>query len=509
MSRLRRFTVAVVTAATLALAATTAQAAPVPGELRVGVVADISTLDPQLMTNITDVSVSQNINEGLVRFKVGSFEIEPLLAKSWTVSEDGLTWTFSLVDNAQFHKGFGPLTADDVVFTFERLTGEELKAPNRRLIGSFQSIAAIDPHTVELKLSAPDPSLLVKLAQRATAIVSKKAVEEKGAGFATDPVGTGPYQFDNRVTGQSVLIVKNPDYWGTPATLDKVSYLPVPDATTLQLAFEAGDIDMIPVDDSLKLADYQANPDLTVDSVPGLWTRFIGFKDTAPPFDNAKVREAITYAIDREGMVNNLFQGLSTVADGIFAPAVLHRTPVVKYTYDPEKAKALLAEAGFPDGFSTDMMVPNTARFIDPATAAQADLAKVGITVNIVPVELNTFITTLSTEEGYPMYLLARGQDPTPDRVIGLWFLSSSIPTTNWARISDPEIDAWVQQGLVSMDETVRQDVFAKAQEKFFGYNGYYFIDHENSITVVHNWVKNFVNDARNSIRIDNVTIEP
>ena len=496
-------------AAMVVISASAAHGAPTPGELKVGVVADISTLDPQLMTNITDSSVSQNINEGLVRFKLGSFEIEPLLAKSWTVSEDGLTWTFKLVENAEFHKGHGSMTAEDVVFTFERLTGEELKAPNRRLISSFQSITAIDPHTVELKLSAPDPSLLVKLAQRATAIVSKKAVEEKGAAFALDPIGTGPYQFDSRVTGQSVLLVKNAGYWGTPGTLEKVTYLPVPDSTTLQLAFEAGDIDMIPIEDSLKLAEYETNADLTVQAVPGLWTRFIGFKNTVAPFDNPKVREAITYAIDRQNMVDNLFQGLSTIADGIFAPAVLHRVPVVSYSYDPEKAKALLAEAGYENGFSVDMMVPNTARFIDPATAVQADLAKVGIRINIVPVELNTFITTLSTEQGYPMYLLARGQDPTPDRVIGLWFLSTSIPTTNWARINDPEIDAWVKEGLATMDENVREDVFRKAQEKFFAYNGYYFIDHENSITVHHNWVKNFVNDARNSIRIDNVTIEP
>lgn len=508
MHRLRQTAAALAAIVTFATVGTAA-AAPTPGELKVGVVADISTLDPQLMTNITDASVSQNINEGLVRFKLGNFEIEPLLAKSWSVSQDGLTWTFELVDNATFHKGYGPLTADDVVFTFERLTGDALKAPNRRLIGSFASISATGPHAVEIKLSAPDPSLLVKLAQRATAIVSKKAVEEKGAGFALDPIGTGPYQFDSRVTGQSVLLVKNPDYWGTPATLDKVTYTPVPDSTTLQLAFEAGDLDMIPVEDSVKLAEYEANPELTVQAVPGLWTRFIGFKDTVAPFDNPKVREAITYAIDRENMVDNLFKGLSTLADGIFAPAVLHRTPVVKYSYDPEKAKALLAEAGLADGFSVDMMVPNTARFIDPATAVQADLAKVGIKINVVPVELNTFITTLSSEQGYPMYLLARGQDPTPDRVIGLWFLSSSIPTTNWARISDPEIDAWVKQGLSTMDEAVRADVFAKAQEKFFAYNGYYFIDHENSITVHHNWVKNFVNDARNSIRIDKVTIEP
>jgi peptide/nickel transport system substrate-binding protein len=361
---------------------------------------------------------------------------------------------------------------------------------------------------VVINLSAPDPSLLDKLASSYTAIVSEKAVTEKGTKFAQDPVGTGPYQFDHWTTGQETVLTGFDKYWGGKPHLDKVTYKPIPDVTTMNNAFQAGDLDMIQVTDPDLLGRYKKNDQYQISSTPGLITRFVGLKTDVAPFNDPRVRQALTYAINRPSMLKGLFNGISTPATGILSPAVDHASKnILNYKYDPDRAKQLLTQAGFPNGFDVTFSVPNIDRFTRPATVIQQDLAKVGIRVNIQVMESQSFLAALATTNGLQMYILSRGQDPTPDRILSTWFGSAGIPKNNWARVNDPEVDQWLGQATSTMDEKTRDDLFKKVQQKVADGNFYYYIDHEDFIFATSSKVKGFVADPFRSIRLDKTSM--
>ena len=503
----RRTLVAVTVTALLFLFA--AWAGATAGVLRLGMQYDHGTLDPQLITSVGDKQMAVNMYDGLVQYKLGGTDIEPDLATDWTVNDAGTEWTFNLRQNVQFQKGYGEVTADDVVFTFDRLLDPALKSPNANLMKAIASTEAAGPYQVLFHLSDPDPAFLDKLAQSFSFIVSRKAVEEKGETFGDDPIGTGQYQFDSWSPQQQTVLKPFADAWrGTPG-LQEVDYVPIPDATTMYNAFEAGDVDLIQVTDPDKLAKYQSNADIQVQAVPGLITRFVGFNTDVAPFDDPKVREAINYAINRDDMLQYVFKGVSTAADSILAPGVQHvARHVIDYTYDPEHAKQLLADAGYGNGLKVEFTVPNIDRFTVPATVIQENLQAVGITVDIKVMEVQAFLAALRSADGLQMFSLSRGQDATPDRVLYSWFHSSQIPENNWARVRDPEVDQWLDAAVSTMDESKRDELFRKVQEKIAAGNYYYYIDHENMIFALQSGVKGFVADPQRSLRLDGVTVE-
>lgn len=478
------------------------------GQLRLGMQYDLGTLDPQVLTSVGDKQLSENIFEGLVGYKPGGVEIAPALATDWESSDNGTSWTFTLREGVQFHEDFGEMTADDVVFTFERLVSEELASANAELMRSLDEVEANGDYEVEFTLSEPDPAFLDKLASWYTGIVSKKAVEDKGEEFDQDPVGTGPYQFESWRPQQETVLVPFDRYWGAKPKLERVAYVPIPDATTMYNAFEAGDVDIIQVTDPDKLAQYEQQGDIKISSKPGLITRFFGVKADEPPFDDPRVREAVAHAIDREKMIANLFGETSTPAGSILAPDVAHAADgVVQYEYDPERAKQLLAGAGYADGVDVTFTVPNIDRFTEPATVIQQDLKAVGINVEIKVMEAQSFLDALKTDEGLQMFILSRSQEPAPDRVMYTWHHSSQIPANNWARIDDPEIDKALERATTTTDDDVRTELFADVQRKVFEGHFYYYIDHENFVFAMRDRVQGFQSDPLRSIRLDGVSI--
>jgi peptide/nickel transport system substrate-binding protein len=478
------------------------------GDLRIGEQYDLGTLDPQVLNSVGDQQMTTNIFENLTRHKLGGTSLEPGLATGWKSNDAGTSWTFTLRKGVQFQKGYGELKASDVVFTLTRLVDPKLASPNASLVKSIASVQADGDDKVVINLSAPDPSLLDKLASSYTAIVSEKAVTEKGTKFAQDPVGTGPYQFDHWTTGQETVLTGFDKYWGGKPHLDKVTYKPIPDVTTMNNAFQAGDLDMIQVTDPDLLGRYKKNDQYQISSTPGLITRFVGLKTDVAPFNDPRVRQALTYAINRPSMLKGLFNGISTPATGILSPAVDHASKnILNYKYDPDRAKQLLTQAGFPNGFDVTFSVPNIDRFTRPATVIQQDLAKVGIRVNIQVMESQSFLAALATTNGLQMYILSRGQDPTPDRILSTWFGSAGIPKNNWARVNDPEVDQWLGQATSTMDEKTRDDLFKKVQQKVADGNFYYYIDHEDFIFATSSKVKGFVADPFRSIRLDKTSM--
>jgi len=478
------------------------------GELRMGMQYDFGTLDPQVLTTVGDKQMSANLFDGLVQYELGTTNIEPDLATDWTMSDDGLVWTFNLRQGVQFHKGYGEMTADDVVFTFERLLSPELSSPNAPNHASIASVEALSPYQVRFTLSEPDPAFLDKLANWFSLIVSKAAVEEKGDRFGDDPIGTGRYQFSHWSPQQETVFEAFEDHFLGVPNLERIVFVPIPDATTMYNAFEAGDVDLIQVTDPEKLARYGSDPSINVYAVPGLVTRFIGLNTEFEPFSDPRVREAVALAIDRDSIMEFIFQGISTAADSILAPGVQHvARGVVDYRYDPERARELLAEAGYPDGFDVTLTLPNVDRFTLPAAVVQENLAEVGIRVSLEVMETQSFVARLRSPEGLAMFSLSRSQDATPDRVLYSWHHSSAIPENNWARIRDPEVDAWLDEAISTLDENERQRLFGLVQERVAAGHYYYYYDHENMIFAVRDSVQGFVADPQRSLRLDDVSM--
>ncbi len=494
----------------LSVEAATGVAAPGGrGELRIGMQYDHGNLDPAVLGSVTDKQTSTNLFEGLVRYHLGTVHIEPALAEKWTVTSDGKAWTFSLRRGVKFHKGYGEMTARDVKFSLERILDPAVKSPYATLVKSLERVEVVDDHTVRIALRDPDPAFLDKLANTYTSVVSERAVRERGEKFAHDPIGTGRYQFERWAPQQETAYAAFDDYWAGRPKLSRVIYVSIPDSTTMYNAFEAGNIDLIQVTDPDKLRKYKQTPAMAISEVPGLITRFAGMSRKFKPFDDKRVRLAVLHAINREEIVRGVFGGISTPAKCILAPGVADAlTACTQYAYDPTRSRRLLSEAGFAGGVHTTFFVPNIDRFTKPAIVIQEQLRAVGIYPEIQVMEAQSFLAKLRSDAGMPMYILSRGQDATPDRVLYNWFHTKGIPADNWANISIPEVDRWLDEAVTTLDAGKRRDLFFKVQRRIVDEAYYVYLDHENMIFAMSGRIKGFVGDPQRSIRLDNVSAE-
>jgi ABC-type transport system substrate-binding protein len=338
--------------------------------------------------------------DGLLDYDAGTNLMPRIAAELPAVSEDGLVYTFKLREGVKFQNG-RELTADDVVYTITRVLDPDTGSPGAGFyVGikgaqdfvdgnadTVEGIKALDPSTVEFTLSAPDVTFLNKMALNFSFIVPKEAVEEAGENFGHAPVGTGPFTLKEWKSGESLTFERNPDYFyeGLPYLDSVVIQVGVaPDVALLRL--EKGEIHMMgdppPGADWTRITNDPAWAD-RIEKQPQVNTTYIAINTTMPPFDKLEVRQALNHAIDKQRIVQ-LLNGRATVANQILPPLMPGHDPnYTGYEYDPEKAKALLTQAGFPDGFETSIECIS----VDPqpklCESFQQDLAKVGITLTI------------------------------------------------------------------------------------------------------------------------------
>ncbi len=368
--------VALVLSAGLATAAQT--------DITIGQQLEPPHLDPtSAAAGAIDQVVYANIFEGLTRFSSDG-SIVPGLAKSWEISEDGLTYTFTLQDGVKFHDGT-TMDAEDVKFSLDRARGEESQNAQKALYEGIASVDVVDAGTVKLTLSAPNGSMLFNLAWGDAVIVAPESIEN----IKTNPIGTGPFTFTNWVQGDKIEISKNPDYWGTPAKLDSATFKFISDPTAAFAAVMAEDVDAFPGFPAPEnLPQFDADPRFTVLIGSTEGETILSTNNKMPPFDNVKVREALAHAIDRQAIIDGAMFGYGTPIGTHFAP---HNPAYVDLTgmsdYDPDKARALLAEAGFPDGFETTLKLPPPSYARRGGEIIAAQLADVGIRVEISNLE--------------------------------------------------------------------------------------------------------------------------
>lgn len=364
----------ILTAGALLVAANTAMAANT--SVTIGLQLEPPHLDPtSAAAGAIDQVVYSNVFEGLTRFGPDG-SVSPGLASEWTISDDGLTYTFKLREGVKFHDGTA-FDASDVVFSLDRARAEESVNAQKALFEAITSVTAVDDSNVEIKLSAATGSFLFNLAWGDAVIVAPESIEN----IKTSPVGTGAFTFAEWKKGDAITLSRNPDYWGTAAVLESATFKFISDPTAAFGAMMAEDIDVFysyPAPENL--ASFEADPRFRVLSGSTEGETILAMNNQLPPFDNPLVRKAVSHAIDRNAIIDGAMFGFGTPIGSHFAP---HHPDYVDLTgnsqYDPELAKKLLTEAGFGDGFTTTLKLPPPSYARRGGEIIAAQLRAVGI----------------------------------------------------------------------------------------------------------------------------------
>lgn len=497
---MRRVLAALAAACALAIAPAAFAQTP-PNVIVVGQIAEPQSLDPHAVTAVNDFRILVNVYDGLVRFADGSLEVEPSLAESWEIAEDGLTYTFKLREGVTFHDGT-PFDAEAVKFNFERMLDEEHPFhdtgpfPLAFFFSAVDEVTAVDDTTVEFKLNEPFAPFLSNLAYPTGLIVSPAAVEASGKDYGRNPVGTGAYKFEEWQGNQRVVVTRNEDYWdGAPAP-EAIVFRPITDANTRVAEMLSGGLDIMVEVPPDSVAQFRDAPDFQVheQAGPHVWFLILNMKEG--PFAEKAVRQAANYAINKESLVTDVLQGTAEVAAGPTPPAFAwaYNEEVQPYPYDPDKARELLAEAGYDGEEITFYVTEGGSGMLDPVamgTAIQADLAAVGMNVKIETYEWNTFLGQVNPGlEGKADMAEMAWMTNDPDTLPFLTLRTAAFPSEggfNSGYYSNVEVDELLNQARVSTEPEERATLYKQMQE----------IVHEDAPWVfVANWVQGAVTTA-------------
>ena len=358
------------------------------------------TLDPQFITDVTTFRGVGTMYEALTKQDENG-KIGPGLATSWTVSPDKRTWTFKLRPGVTFHDGT-PFNAQAVKFTYDRILNPATGSPRRSTLAMVESTAVVDDLTFRLTTKEPFAPLLAQLSAYNVYILSPTHVTKEGANFSKTASGTGPFKLQSWQPGEKLTVVRNDKYWGEKPRLDSVVFSVVPEDSARTLLLLSGQADVIselPYVMVKKLGSLDA---VRVVRKPGYRTIYIGMNLAVAPFNDIRVRQAVGYAINKPALVQGVLSGIGTLG-GSLESSVIEGTAkgLQPYPYDPAKAKKLLAEAGHPNGFTTDFLVTTGRYNMDRqvAEAIQGQLAAVGIKLNIVSPEFGAYLAALNKKK--------------------------------------------------------------------------------------------------------------
>lgn len=431
-------------------------------DLVIAVDADVDTLHPTDFSTTVELNVLDQIYDTLMYMNPdGTHDPEPRIAESYEVSEDGLDYTFHLRDDVTFHDGT-PVTADDVVFSIELYKDSEYQGSQ---ISMLSSVEATDENTVVCHLDTPYAPFLQGILS--PFICSKAYYEADPDAFVTAPVGTGPYKYVSRATGSNLILEANEDYYRGAPEIKNVTFEVIPDTATKAIALQTGEINFAEIDSSV-LAQLEANPDITVTEVPTSSFCYVSMNLEKEPFNNPLVRQAINYAIDRENLVAVCYDGEAEVNSNICAKSRSgYSDDQFQYTYDPEKAKALLEEAGITTPYDLGEILV-AEKYSNLATVVQNDLKAVGLDVTISVKEFNAYIGDL-TSGNYSITALNMTLEGDT-QTLEMAFTTDYIGTANNARYSDPEMDELFNQTRSETDPDKRLElfdqIFTKAQDE-------------------------------------------
>jgi peptide/nickel transport system substrate-binding protein len=415
---------------------------------------DFQSFDPNTVSSQPNTNIFHNVLEALV-----DRSREPLLAESWSMVDD-LTWQFKLRQGVSFSNG-EPFNADVVKFSLERIMREDNKnsAALSLYTTAIQSVEVVDENTVNLITNQPFPELLDVLVD---GYMLPPGVADS-ADFAANGVGTGPYTLESWTPGEALVLARNPDYWGDAPAFARVTFRPVPDPTVRTTELRSGRADVIvqvPIEEIGRLEE--AN--LEVVRILSAQSMRIHLNAGEPPFDDVRVRQAMNYAIDRATILETLLEGAGQLMNGPSGPAIFGYNPDVEvYPYDPEQAKALLAEAGYADGVDIQLQFTDGRYVRDRAIGEviTAQLAEVGIRVDAQFSEFSQWLKVFN-QEGNGFMVIS--QEDTVITLMGPNFSSTSESFKRYG-YANPEVDALIEQASVTLDEGERAALYQQLNQ--------------------------------------------
>jgi len=460
-----RLIIAVVVALAAVVFAAPAEAMAAPeGQIVIAQGGDPSTLDPHMHAENFTFAVVHNVFDHLVRrfVKQGQLAHEPGLATSWT-NVNPTTWEFKLRPGVKFHNG-EEFNAEAVKFSIERVLNPDQKARWRWAFADIERVDAVDPLTVRIVTKVPFPTLITNLAF-CMPIVPPKYVREKGdTHIATNPVGTGPFKFVRWRKDDALVLEANDSYWRGSPKIKTLIFRPIPDESTRVAALVTGEIDIargVPPSLVKQIAD---NPRTRVAKVPSALNIHV-ILDTLKdgPLRDKRVRQAINYGVDKEGIIKSILEGNGGAVGGPLTPVMFGFAPDVKpYPYDPERARRLLAEAGFPQGISLTLNSPNGRYLKDKEVneAIAGQLARIGVRTQVVAHEWGTYVSRWP-ESLVPMYMIGWAGTWDAD---GIMFplLRSGQRFSRW---SSPDFDAIIDKARGTLDQGERVKLYRQATQ--------------------------------------------
>ena len=373
-------------------------------EITVGLILEPPHLDPTAgAAAAIDEVVYANVFEGLTRIDQNG-AVQPSLATSWNISEDGMTYTFALKSGATFHDGTS-FDADDVVFTFDRARAADSTNAQKGIFAPITSIKAIDPATIEIKIAQPQGDFLFNIGRGDAVIVAPESAQNN----QSNPIGTGPFKFVRWHQGSRVILEKNADYTGTPAHMNKATFVFISDPNAAQNAMLAGEVDgfaNFPAPEAL--AVFEADPRFNVLQGSTEGETILSINNAKAPFNNLKVRQAIAHTLDRKAIIDGAMFGYGTPIGTHFAPHhPFYEDLLNTYPHDIEKAKALLAEAGYPEGIKATIKLPPPTYARRGGQIIAAQLREIGIDLELINVEWGQWLEDVFKTKNYDLSIVS------------------------------------------------------------------------------------------------------
>ena len=467
------------------------------GTLKMGMQADPVAIDPH-KTSLTATNHVTELIYGRMVTIDATLTPKPDLAESWEISPDGLNYTFKIRKGVKFHNG-RPLVAGDIKYSYERVLDPATKSTSTADLSAIASIAVPDDNTVRITLKKPTASFLVGLWSPNYAIVAKEDVEKNGD-LTKTANGTGPFKFVEYIPNTRLVLERYADYWDTGKPyLDRIEMIPIADDTARTTAVRTGTVDFIEYAPSKDLGMMKADKSLTLAGDANTNIRYLGFNLTKKdaPWANPKVRQAISMAVDRQAVVDAAFYGFATPTLSVFPPGYWATLETPVPAPNPAMAKALLAEAGFPNGFKTTIKTWSSYNFLrDAALAVQDQIKAIGINAEVLPEDNGTFIAD-NNSKNYELLVSGTSGYTDPNGIM-LGNFGTGL-TSNNSGYSDPEFDKLTGDANAVTDQAARKMIYAQLQRKLLADNPWVMLYIGSQYEALKSYVKGYVHNPTGS----------
>ena len=513
-------------------------------DLVISEMSDAVSLDPHGNNDVPSSNVRYNIYDSLTQLNA-DMEVEPGLATEWEQVDDN-TWSFTLRDDVTFHDGT-PFNAEAVVANLNRVLDPAMASPRMFLFEMITDVEAVDEHTVEITTEYPFAPLLAHLAHDGGGMISKDVIDadyqqaldaagedmtveeyyelrdngeaeevqdaissELGKYVTENPVGTGSFKLQSRSPGEDVVLERNDDFYGEAAKLDTVTFKVVPETASRIAEIESGTSHIAGAVESSNVERISNGENTVLDETESMSLSYIGFNTEKEPLNDEKVRQAISYGIDRQSIIDGVYDGVGIPAAGPLAPGVFgYDENVEGISYDPEKAKELLAEAGYEDGLDLTIWTNDSPERVNTAVYLQESLKEIGINLTVEQLEWGAYLEQ-TAEGNHDMFILG-WSTVTGDAdyaTYPLFHSSMKGDPGNRSFLEDEEIDSLLEAGRQETDEEKRLEIYSELQEKLVDVAPMAYIHHQNYLTGVNSAVQGFSVDAQGIYQLDDVTIE-